>query len=290
MTSARGRSDLPALEPGAVALMRHFEGDFADRYITELLVGRIRRTLGWSVPDKSNLAELLTDPYKALAAFYGHYAFSRRGKERDLVGGLAIGALNRLAEQTGFEEALQMPDGSKLWEAFCKVCEERGKNPTEAQNRGPIQGMLELVQEIHRLDPSLSVSTWVARDVEKTGLVEPQYLRMVDIRGLGPKGTSTFLRDMVWLYDVEEKANPAERIFVQPIDRWQRQIVKHVVPAEDQGARADWVIAGKLAKYTRRAGVSGVRFNMGVTFFGQRIVHKPEDFEGAVRTLLVGLQ
>jgi hypothetical protein len=51
---------------------------------------------------------------------------------------------------------------------------------------------------------------------------------------------------------------------------------------------ADWIIAGKISKYSRRAGVSGIAFNMGSTYFGQKIVKDPAGFEEALKKVAVG--
>ncbi|MBS1714520.1 MAG: hypothetical protein JST30_09315 [Armatimonadetes bacterium] len=286
MESKRTRPDAPPLDPRAVAIMKKMAGDFADRYAEEFLLGHVRKSLGSAAGDKKATADCLESPYESLLVFYSHYAFARRGKDRDDLSKLASDALRRLAASTPFEEVLGQADGTALWSAFEQVCADAHKKSGEQQNRGPIQGMLELAQEIHRQDPELSLATWIVDGVEDDGRLEDRHMRIVDIRGVGPKSASTFVRDMVWLYDVEDDIEPADRIFVQPVDRWLRLMVKFVVPEPGLDDPADWIVAGKVSKYTRRAGVSGIGFNMGTTYFGQKIVQNPAKFEGELRELL----
>ncbi|MBS1723053.1 MAG: hypothetical protein JSS66_08900 [Armatimonadetes bacterium] len=287
MEDRRKRPYAPPLDPRAVVIMRKMAGEYADRYAQEFLLPHIKRVASLTESDKDSVAAALEDPYCALLAFFGHYAFARRGKDRDDLAGNALDAMKKMVSEKPFEEVLDMADGTLMWQAFESVCKASGKKANEQQNRGPVQGMLELAQEIHRLDPELSLATWVTDGIEDTGHLEAQHLRIVDIRGVGPKSASTFIRDMVWLYDVEELLVPTDRVFVQPVDRWLRMMTPYVVPEEGLADPADWIVAGKISKYTRRAGLSGICFNMGTTYFGQKVVGDPSRFESAIRDLLV---
>ena len=278
---------MPPLDPRAIVIMRRMAGEFAERYADEFLLTHLKRLLGLPDAEKSTVASALEDPFLALKAFFGHYAFARRGKDREDLAHGSLESMNRLVADRSFEDVLEEPDGTSLWTAFDKYFQEKKLKSNEQQNRGPIQGMLELAQEIHKIDNSLSLATWVTAGATDTGRLEPQHLRIVDIRGVGPKSASTFVRDMVWLYDVEDDVDPADRLFTQPVDRWLRNIVRYVVPEPGLEDPADWIVAGKISKYTRRAQVSGIQFNMGTTYFGQRVVIDPNRFEDALRSLLV---
>ena len=287
MDQLRPRAPVPPLDPRAVVIMRKLAGEFADRYASEYLLGQFRKIL--SLPDttKESATVALENPYSALVLFFAHYAFSRRGKDREELADFAVEATKQIVAEKSMQELLALPDGAVLWHKFDEICQLKKKKSNEQQNRGVLQGMLELAQEIHRLDADLSLATWVVEGVKATGKLEPQHLRIVDIRGVGPKSASTFLRDMVWLYGIEDQIEPADRLFVQPVDRWLRLIVKYVVPEPDLEDPADWIVAGKISKYVRRANVSGVAFNMGTNFFGQRTVGDPDRFEDHLRSLLV---
>jgi hypothetical protein len=187
-----------------------------------------------------------------------------------------------------FDEVMKLEDGTALWEAFAAVCLERRRKNNEAQNRGLIQGMLELEQEIFQSDRVGSIANWMLDGIAQTRRLEPQFERIVDIRGVGPKSTSTFMRDVVYLFGYEDKVEPADRIYIHPIDRWLRMMARYLVPEPNMDKAADWIIAGKISKYTRRAGVSGIAFNMGSTYFGQKIVKDPLRFEEMLKKVALG--
>ncbi len=263
---------VPNLDQDALALIRIMAADRADRYIGEVFCPQLYNSLRAETSSLKDLRAAMLDPYRCVRAFFAHYAFNRRGKDRDELGAMAVLALNRVASPESFPELLREPDGSRIWQAFCEVCVERKRKNSEQLNQGVIAGIVELAQEIYALDGVGNISNWVMQGVMATDRVEPQFLRIVDIRGVGPKTTSMFLRDICFLLNLEDQIDPQDRLFIQPIDRWTRQVAEIVVPELQDGQAADWIIAGKLAKYTRRAGVSGIRFNMGTSFFGMREV------------------
>jgi hypothetical protein len=155
----------------------------------------------------------------------------------------------------------------------------------EQLNRGVIVGFAELAQEIYRADRVGSVVKWLVESISASGHVEPQYTRMTDITGVGPKVSSTFIRDMVLLHHLEDEVDFAERIYLHPVDKWLREIVPLLSPDISEDA-ADWVIAGKITKVARRAGISGLRFNMGASYFGVRNVRVPEALEARIADLI----
>lgn len=280
------RRPIEPLDPRVVLLYRTIAGDFADRYLEEFLASHLRKVMKVESTQLDDLQTALEDPYLCLRAFYGHYAFARRGKDRDDLAAAALAALDEIKGDAPFSEVLAQKDGVAVWEAFERHCATKKRKANEAQNRGMMQGMLELAQEIYALDNVGSIATWVCEAVEQTRHLETPFLRIVDIRGVGPKSTSTFLRDIVYLYDVEANVDPADKIYVQPIDRWIRAITKYAVPEPDMSEAADWIVAGKISKYARRSRVSSIRFNMGTTYFGQRVVRDPERFDSELKILL----
>lgn len=284
----RQRPPVVELDPRAVKVFKRVADDFGKRYADEFLYPHLRRVLGIEQDDP----ELIRDAYMtargSLLAFYGHYAFARRGKDRDDLAEFAAGAVQRVQGEGSFDSVLQQEDGTALWEAFAAICQERRRKNNEAQNRGLIQGMLELSQEIYQSDRVGSISNWMLNGIAQTKRLEPQFERIVDIRGVGPKSTSTFMRDVVYMFGYEDKVEPADRIYIHPIDRWLRMMARYLVPEPNMDKAADWIIAGKISKYSRRAGVSGIAFNMGSTYFGQKIVKDPSRFEEMLKKVALG--
>lgn len=221
----------------------------------------IERTLRLA-PD-SSLREELFAAFPALRVILAQYAFGRRGREREEIVPCALRALDSI----DLASVIQERTGVALWEAFVEAAAARGVKPNEQQNRGVFQGLLELAQEIYRLDGKGSIVGWVVKSVVKTGQLEPQFLRLVDIRGLGPKNTSTFLRDISYIYELNDLTRPAHRIHALTVDKALRGLAPYIFPEEGLDKAADWILAGKAQKYARRAGVLPALLTMGVTHF-----------------------
>lgn len=261
-------------------------GDRADRYIPEFFLYPLQRVFDEDALTIRDVRDAFSDPYLSLRALLGNYAFCRRGKDRAELSALAMEALDRTCTEDDFESFLDEPDGNRLWQSFVEACAERKRKPLEQLNRGVIAGLGELAQEIYRLDAVGSIAAWILKGVLQTDRLEPQFLRIVDIRGVGPKISSLFLRDVVYVYGLEAQIDRADRLYIQPIDKWLRLLAPYVIDEPGVEVPADWVLAGKLAKYSRLAGVSGIRFNMGATYFGMREVKVPEMLDQVVHALL----
>lgn len=267
--------------------MNRIATEYADRYIQDFMQPHLATAFGVDASQIVALRGSFVDPRLCLSAFFCHYAFARRGKDREALSSLAMEALKRTCSNISFEEVLKEPDGSRLWDAFVAACADKRYKNNEPQNRGIIQGMLELSQEIYELDGVGSIAGWIVNGVQQNGHVEPQFLRIVDIRGVGPKCTSTFMRDIVYLFGLEDKVEPKDKLYIQPVDRWLRLMARLLVDEPGMDSAADWVIAGKISRYTRLARVSSIRFNMGTTYFGNKVVRDVDRFDKCVTELLV---
>ncbi|MCW5942936.1 MAG: hypothetical protein KIS66_11935 [Fimbriimonadaceae bacterium] len=271
------RTHLPVtIPPGSRLLMKIMSSERADRYISEMMLPSLAKATRAFEVKLDEVAERMMNPYLCLRAVFAHYAFARRGKDRFELSELALMAMDATFDNVTYKQFLKKDDAVELWENFKAICHKRRRKAMEQLNRGIIQGLAELAQEIYKQDGVGSIAGWVVDGIEKTeGRVEPQFLRMVDVRGVGPKLASVFLRDVVYMFGLEDSVEPMDLLYIQPIDKWLRLIGPYIA-AEVSEKTADWVLAGKLVKYTRRAEVSGIRFNMGATYFGMREVKDPE--------------
>lgn len=276
------------LDRRAVAVLKVMSGVYADLAIRDSIVPSLSRALG--LKDRHTFDSVragFEDPFRCLRAFYSHYAFSRRGKDREVLSSAAVEALQRCCRSHSIEELLSQDDGSLIWKQFEEICVERQHRNSEQLNRGLVQGMLDLAQEVYRIDGLGSIACWVVSGIHRNSHIEAQFLRIVDIRGVGPKNTSAFLRDVVLLNDLEDNLDYANRLYIQPIDRWIRLLAEMIITEPHPADLADWVVAGKIAKYCRHAGVSGIRFNIGGSFFGSReareVTRFPDCIDEAIR-------
>lgn len=272
------------LRPEARALMLALAGDPADRYVEELLVPGVSKAAQERVVSAEELEKLFLDPYGCCCAMLGYYAFMRRGKDRLELGEIAGGAWRDCYPKERFDSFLDTEAADRVWDAFAERCSERGRKPNENLNYGVVAGLIELVQEAYRATNGGSVAQYVGDAVERTGRLETEFMRIVDIRGVGPKFASIFLRDVVDTLDLEEGVSNVDRLYLQPMDKWVRLAARHIL-SEEEADSADWVLAGKLAKYARHSGVSGIRFNMGATFVGARGSRDSGQFDSILRNL-----
>lgn len=271
------------LDHERVAIFRAMSGDRADRYIGEMLLPPLQRAIGLTGATIRDIRLALDCPYLCLRAIYGHYAFSRRGRDK---ADLAAAALEALSQVCGTDEDIEnfliQPNAQVLWAAFERVCVEGRGSKSASANCGIIAGMAELAQEIRAASGNGSIVKWIVQGIQKDRKLELQFMRMVDVRGVGPKIVSLLLRDVVHLYGLEDLVEPSDRLFLVPIDKWTRAIATYVVDEDDVEDMPDWVLAGKIAKYSRRAGVSAIRFTMGTTYFGIREARDTSNFERLV--------
>jgi len=284
-----GRSANTDVSREVAIVVREISERYGPLYAQELVLPRLLQHLPASERSEEAARAMLCDPIGCLRGIFAEYAFARRGKERHDLACMAVEALKRTVAVT---DLLAAEDAVILWQAFEEVCLEHGKKPMEQLNRGVVQGLAELAQEIHADGVSGSIGLWIVDAARNTGRIENQFMRMVDVKGVGPKLSSLILRDVVYLFNLEDRIEPMDRLYFQPVDRWSRVIAEFVV--EDYDEPADWILAGKLSKIARRSGTRGCMFNMGVTYYGTRVVHSPDEFsaglvamvqEGAVREI-----
>lgn len=272
------------LRPEARALMLALAGEPAERYVDELLVPGVSKAARTRIESAEALEQLFLDPYACLTAVFGYYAFMRRGKDRLELGDIGASAWTTTYPEPGPQSFTEARAGERVWESFEALCAERNRKPNENLNYGVVVGLVEFAQEAYEATNGGSVAHYVCDAVERTGRIESEFMRIVDIRGVGPKFASIFLRDVVDVLDLEEEVANVDRLYLQPMDKWVRLAARQLLP-EEEADSADWVLAGKLAKVARHSGVSGVRFNMGATYLGARGSRSPEEFASNLRHL-----
>ncbi|HLK13872.1 MAG TPA: hypothetical protein VKT78_03620 [Fimbriimonadaceae bacterium] len=234
----------------------------ADRYLSELLGHSLGGTRGEWI--ESEIATLLDDPVGCLRAVYGRYAFARRGKERKALADLATGALDAALSDGRPLANLSIED---VWRNYCEASEAAGRKAAPDLNRGVVVGLAGFAQAIAQ-ESGTSLARYAADCAKETGRIESVFFDIVELRGVGPKVAATMLRDWIFVFGVEERVAHRDSIYLQPIDRWMRAAAPYLLEDTGSDAFPDWILAGKLGKAARAAGVSGIRLNMGVCWLG----------------------
>ncbi len=250
------------------AILNRLAGEKAERFQHEVLFPQMARAMRVQLPDAQAVRDALADPYYAFRVMLGYYAFAKRGNDRVEYSNFALQALDRVlrGDKANFSAFLASGNApEQLWNAFVQVCQENQRKINEQLNRGLLEGLAAYASRLYAEDEIGNIWMDIQQAIVKSGRVEPIYQKITEIRGIGPKVGALVLRDMVALYDLEGRIDPADYHYLQPVDTWIRRIGP-LLTDEIDDKTADWVIAGKLSKLCRRHRVSGVRFNQGVQY------------------------
>lgn len=265
------------LSDSTIAIFRALAGERADRFAIDFVAAEYRRVLRTGDLTLDAAADRLEDPIDCLKIIAGHYLFSRRGRDKGDLSDAAAAALGLAAQPDNLSH-------EPIWPAFEAACESRNIKASESNHRTALEGLVELAERVRSLHDA-SVAVWLEDRIVDHGRLEECFNALVEIRGLGPKVASSLLRDFVFLFELNESVQPIDLIFLLPVDKWAREIAPILVEEDGVDQMADWVLAGKLVKYARRAGVCPVRFSMGLAYFGLREVRHPAHFGRLVRQL-----
>lgn len=103
----------------------------------------------------------------------------------------------------------------------------------------------------------------------RSGQIYKHYNELQRIRGMGPKVSSLYLRDLVSLFDLEEHLkNEQDFATVMPVDTWIRKITKSLRIAGEKANDAD--IVSVLIKESEESNVSPILINQGIWYVGTR--------------------
>ena len=206
--------------------------------------------------------ESFEDPLEAARFFIGSYAYEHQGRSPSY--------------PPAAEEAIKMSESARdskdypleVWTRFCELL----KNKNLARKINP------LCHPCKRCQPFLSSACpcsciWCTlgnenvvidskRDL-KAGRTKEAWVRLVKIRGIGPKIASLFLRDVaVWFSD-EFTPIKDDRWLLQPIDIW----VRRVVTSRNPEIKGDKCIAEWIVDNCDKPELC----NQGIWYFGSRI-------------------
>lgn len=228
------------------ALFEFFEG-LAERY---------RSTFA---PAQMQLSRLRSDPGYGLKSFLYHFAFERAGAPRGY----------RVAAAKAVELAYRDGSPGSIPQRFREFY---GGKPNKKLNPclDPRIGAIDMRTVVHRVTVG-----------DLRGAFD-----LLDLRGIGHKLRSFFLRDLVSILGVEEDCGtePCNLLYCQPVDTWVRQTAESLL----SDVAADWPKNLRLSSYrlSRRdartglkvirasvdAGVSSLHVNQGMWYFASQIV------------------
>ncbi len=232
-------------------------------------------------------------PWQSVAIFLSTYAYERSGVNPNY----APTAEDIIQEGLKEIEENNHDLESSLWKFFCKKMKygedkgygglNYGRNPlspypskTETKSDGKSLFARMKQEKIGNLIVDLQ---------ELTTLEAFSFLR--SIRGIGPKISSFFLRDMS---EKSNKKSTKDRELLQPIDVWIRRII-FKIRNDNWGAKSEYdnrydkEIAEWIVEEAKKEEYNPERINMGMWYFGSQVCGKSKykfdqifrDFESA---------
>lgn len=238
--------------------MRDIAALDAERYLHEYLLPKWREVVGGE--GDGSEAHLSTFA-PALRLVLRHYALGHRRFSRLGVSDAAERAIGS-AERQGADEFLRGGDSQPFWKRFTEALTPKGRKSAD-QLEGLLTGLLEWNFETYRAAGEESLVAWILAEVRETGRAEHIHQLMREIPGFGPKAASRLLRDLVLVFQLEERVHPADRYLLQTVGKPIRKVAATILANAEDRRLPDWVLAGKISKACRMAGVSGARFNAG---------------------------
>jgi len=214
-----------------------------------------------------------TNIWDSLAVFLEGYAFERQGRRPDYF----FAATDSLFECRQENNTLTYKTVERLWQSFSQRLNNTNLNPKNnplypSSNPNNIQGignsrsLLEII-----LNNQLQQASFVNHlrfMIERNNNVKQAFELMNQIRGIGPKIASLFLRDVVITYEVD-LANVQNRYLLQPIDIWVQRTISHFtnIPGNQKQVIAEWIVKTSIQYH-----INPELVNMGVWFFCSTII------------------
>ena len=120
---------------------------------------------------------------------------------------------------------------------------------------------LRLVSELTKYDHSLIKYT-----IENMKNIPQVYDTITNIRYVGPKTGSLFIRDAAVFYKLEDRLKENDNQYVQPVDTWVRQMCERFGWIEENANAKN--IVKTMTQECKKAEVSPLRFNQGLWYLG----------------------
>lgn len=226
--------------------------------------------------DRDHIRGLIGDWRRALKAFLSSYAFERSGRS-PYYSGAALKAVDQYERDVpgkDFEIA--------LWQSFLDFLAgkkvNRKNNPLRPAGNG-YNSVSRLVATLEDFDYNLV--RWSSALVGK-GDIEVVWKRLVEIRGIGPKIASLYLRDIFDAFEIDE-SRVGNKAYLQPIDIWTRRgakILAEIFPMTSP--KSDWDYAQVLVEISERAGVRSSLTNTGLWILGAQLAGNSDRFREAL--------
>lgn len=222
--------------------------------------------------DKERIRLLMGDWRKAFRWFLTSYAFERQGRSPHYssIAAKALQLYDREIPGQDFE--------TNMWLNFLRSGDFPANGKGTNKDRNPLQpsdnthdSATQLIISLEEYD--FNIVQW-ACSLTGSGDIRTPWNRLVQIRGIGRKIASLFLRDIVDAFEIEE--NRIEKPeYLQPIDIWTERGAKALAQLEAKTPKSYWEFAELLVEVSSRAKVRSTLTNTGLWLLGSQLVGDP---------------
>lgn len=218
-------------------------------------------------------AELLSDEYVSLRVFLNSYAHERNVSVRKYAD-LACLTISKLYQ--GKIKNIKAGDPRKAWAIYQSLRDDKypylGINP-KLNPMNEDKGVLRVMKD-HKIR---HLSNFLVDQINKDELKKATEILM-EIRGVGHKIASLYLRDLVTSAKIDEKVL-TDTYLLQPVDVW----IDRGLPLLLENVPTNVVKKQKaIDKLCKTHNISGIEFNQGCWFLGSRISSGEDHFKDLI--------
>jgi len=224
--------------------------------------------------------------YKALICFLDNYAYERQGAPKAYPK-IAIKCISNKYKKGENWIIPTETDVKNLWEDYRNIAisdfNMLSKNSEEAKvnkRNNPMNKNGGVINKLNSLKiPNIAV---YVRDLLCDSNIAKAYKFLINIRGVGEKISSFYLRDIAYLSNLEENDIKEDLYLLQPIDTWLEQTLKVLFNNEFPNSLQDK--QKKIVKLCEESEVSSISFNQGAWVLGSQIAGEFESFKRAINS------
>jgi len=235
--------------------------DFGRKYVKEYLSATFLKEM-----HKINIERIEIDWWEALKFFFSKVLFQGRRDE------VSMRVYNKVIELLG--KWFDKPDKDKEFdrlasEEWREIEYELSKyiSPQARRfgnkpigKRGDIRLVKDALKFISRIRDK-NVVMYAIRRIRE-GKLRELFTELINISFVGQKTASFFLRDLVFLFELEKYINEEDIMFLQPIDTWVRKVAADILKLT--GIRDDEL----KREIVKRLGRKSIWFNAGAWYIG----------------------
>lgn len=211
----------------------------------------------------SSFREQFRNNYQTLVCFLENYAYERQGAA-PAYPKIAMRALGKRFGQR--ISSVTVEDATIIWKSYQEIARNEFSNLRVNRTHNPMSSDNGLLKVMVRNNiTNLATHT---RNLIQNKQTKQAYKLITDIRGIGTKIASLYLRDITYLSRLPEEEIEDQR-YLQPVDTWIEQTLSIIFGgAKPRSLKKKQEIIVALC---HAAGVSPIAFSQGAWMLGSRL-------------------